>query len=77
VVRRDLGEGGAQVTERDDRYSERRELLGAGWEPKDAEGTVVWKSPANGYWYPQDLALQLAREQAGNHVPNRRGGETP
>jgi hypothetical protein len=67
---------GDAVTERDDRFAERRELIVAGWEPKDAAGTVVWKSPANGYCYPQDLALQLARERAGNHVSNRRGGGT-
>jgi hypothetical protein len=75
-VRRDLGEGGAQVTERDDRYSERRELIAAGWDPRDVEGRLVWQSPANGYWYPQDLALQLAREQAGKQVPKRPGGGT-
>jgi hypothetical protein len=64
------------VTERDDRYSERRELITAGWDPRDVEGRVVWQNPANGYWYPQDLALQLAREQASNDAPNRRGGGT-
>ena len=61
------------MTERDDRYTERRELVGAGWEPRDAGGTVVWKSPANGYFYPHDLALQLAGEQASNDVPKRPG----
>jgi len=64
------------VTEQNDKYSERRELVGEGWEPKDVEGTVVWKSPANGYFYPQDLAIQLAREGAANDVRNRRGGGT-
>jgi hypothetical protein len=64
------------LTVQNDRYSERRELVGEGWEPKDVEGTVVWKSPANGYWYPQDLALQLAREGAGNYIPKGRGGGT-
>jgi hypothetical protein len=63
------------VTEGDNRYAERRELIGAGWEPRDAEGTVVWKNPANGYFYPHELALQLARAQAGNNVPERPGGE--
>jgi hypothetical protein len=62
------------VTEQDDKYAERRELVAAGWEPKDAEDTVVWKSPSNGYWYPQDLAVQLSRTQAGNHAPKRRRG---
>jgi hypothetical protein len=75
-VRRDLGEGGAQVTERDDRYSERRELIAAGWDPREVEGRVVWKSPVNGYWYPQDLALQLAREGASNHISKGRGSGT-
>jgi hypothetical protein len=64
------------VTDQNDKYSERRELVGAGWEPKDAEGTVVWKSPVNGYFYPQDLALQLARERASNHISKGRGGGT-
>ena len=64
------------MTERDDRFAERRELIAAGWDPRDVDGRVVWQSPANGYWYPQDLALQLAREQASNHDPNRWGGET-
>jgi hypothetical protein len=57
-----------------DRYAERRELVEAGWEPKDAGGTVVWKNPANDYWYPQDLALRLARETVGNGLPRRRRG---
>jgi hypothetical protein len=65
------------VTERDDRYAERRELVGAGWEPRDAEGTVVWKNPANGYFYPHALALQLARAQTGEHMPKGPGGEEP
>ena len=64
------------MTERDDRYSERRQLITAGWDPREVEGTFVWKSPANGYWHPQDLALRLAREQAGNDVPKRRRGGT-
>jgi hypothetical protein len=64
------------VTDQNDKYSERRELVGAGWEPKDAEGTVVWKSPVNGYFYPQDLALQLAREGASNHISKGRGSGT-
>ena len=61
------------MTERKDRYAEDRELVGAGWEPRDARRTVVWKSPANGYFYPHDLALRLVRKQASNDVPKRRG----
>jgi hypothetical protein len=64
------------VTDQNDKYSERRELIVAGWDPRDVEGRVVWQSPANGYWYPQDLALQLAREQAGNNVSKGQGGTT-
>jgi hypothetical protein len=64
------------VTERDDRYLEPSELIAAGWDPRDVEGRVVWKSPANVYWYSQDLALQLAREGVGNDVPKRREGGT-
>ena len=65
------------MTDQGDRYSERRELLAAGWEPKDAEGTVGWRSPANDYFYPQDLALRLAREQSGNPKPRRPENPTP
>jgi hypothetical protein len=62
------------VKERGDRFAERRELVGAGWEPREVEGTVVWKNPANGYFYPHSLALQLSREQAGGRATRRPGG---
>jgi hypothetical protein len=68
------------VTDRNDTYAERVELVGAGWEPRDAEGTVVWRSPANGYFYPQGLAVRLIREQPGDHGPEegpRRPGGGP
>ncbi len=55
------------MTDHDAKYSERRELVSAGWEPKDAEGTVVWRNPENGYFYPHGLAFRLMREQAGDH----------
>jgi hypothetical protein len=60
------------MTENENRFAERRELVGAGWEPQDVEGTVVWKNPANDYWYPHNLTLQLAREQAGNGAASGR-----
>jgi hypothetical protein len=59
------------VTDQNDTYAERRELVSAGWEPRDAEGTVVWRSPANGYFYPQWVAIRLMREQAGDHGPEK------
>ena len=64
------------MTERSgaDRYAERRELVEAGWEPKDTGGTVVWKNPATDYWYPQDMAIRLAREPGGNKAPRRPRG---
>jgi hypothetical protein len=52
-------------------YAERGELIDAGWEPKDAEGTVVWRNPANGYFYPHGLAVRLMREQADDHGPEQ------
>ena len=64
------------MTEGSDRYAERRELLEAGWEPRDAEGTVVWRNPANDYFYPQDLALRLAREQSGGRATGGPSDET-
>ena len=66
------------MTDHNARYAERGELVAAGWEPKDAEGTVVWRNPANGYFYPHGLALRLMREQAGENGlekgPRRPGG---
>jgi hypothetical protein len=59
------------VSTNPDKYAERRELIAAGWEPKDREGTVVWKNPQNGYWYPHDLAVDLARGTSGAGHPNR------
>ena len=59
------------MTDQNDTYAERRELVSAGWEPRDAEGTVVWRSPANGYFYPQWVAIRLMREQAGDHGPEK------
>lgn len=61
------------MTDQDARYAEDRELVGAGWDPRDAGRTIVWKSPANGYFYPHDLALRLARKQTSNDVPKRPG----
>jgi hypothetical protein len=59
------------VTDHDAIYAERVELVSAGWEPRDAEGTVVWRNPANGYFYPQGLAVRLMREQSGDHGPEK------
>ena len=59
------------MTDHNAMYAERRELVGAGWEPRDAEGTVVWRNPVNGYFYPHGLALQLMREQAGDSGPEK------
>ena len=54
---------GADVNE-GDKYADRRKLVAAGWEPKDRKGTVIWRSPRNGYWYPQNLAIDLLRDRA-------------
>jgi hypothetical protein len=62
------------VREQGDRFAERRELVGAGWEPREVENTVVWKNPANGYFDPHSLALRLSREQAGGRATRRPGG---
>ena len=61
------------MTDHNSTYAERGELVGAGWEPKDAEGTVVRRNPANGYFYPHGLAVRLMREQAGDDGPEKAG----
>ena len=59
------------MTDHNAMYAERGELVGAGWEPKDAEGTVVWRNPASGYWYPHWLAFRLMRELSGENGPEK------
>lgn len=51
--------------------SERRELLAAGWQPKDKGGKTVWRNPKNGFWYPQQVAVALL----GQDIPEEPEGE--
>jgi hypothetical protein len=51
------------------RYTEHRELLEAGWEPKERGGETVWRNPENDLWYPQGVAIALLREGADTDVP--------
>ena len=37
-----------------------RKLQAAGWKPKERCGKIIWQSPENGFWYSQEMALQLS-----------------
>ncbi len=45
---------------------EQRELLEeAGWEPIESGGEAAWRRPGGLFLYPADVALRLARGEAG------------
>jgi len=35
---------------------EERGLMGAGWEPKERGGLVIWANPETGFYYSQEVA---------------------
>ena len=43
--------------------AERRELEAAGWKPIERMDKIVWRNPASGYLYPQDVAIRRVREE--------------
>ena len=45
------------------------ELRAAGWEPKERAGKAIWQSPDNGFYYLQDLAVAMVREELKSYVP--------
>ena len=34
-----------------------RRLIRAGWKPKQRSNKTIWRSPENGFWYAQEIAL--------------------
>ena len=45
---------------------EERNLIGAGWEPKERGGLVIWANPDTGFYCSQEVALH--RLDAGQGV---------
>jgi len=45
----------------EDSHPEVRNLIAGGWKPKEHCGKTIWESPENGFWYSQDMALELLR----------------
>jgi hypothetical protein len=39
------------------------QLAVAGWNPKGRCGKTIYQSPRNGFWYSQEMALVLLRQQ--------------
>ena len=45
----------------EDSRPEVRNLIAVGWKPKERCGKTIWGSPENGFWYSQEMALELLR----------------
>ena len=56
------------------RGSESRRLLAAGWKPKGRCGKVIWKCPANGFYYSQEVAIHSLNGSITN--TNTKAGQT-
>ena len=48
---------------------EQLELEAAGWEPKERAGQVIWKSPNNGFYYAQGVAVEIIGGGLAPYIP--------
>ena len=53
--------GDCEKSEISEKSPEHRRLLAAGWKPKARCGEVIWASPQSGFWYCQEVALEVLR----------------
>lgn len=53
---------------------ERLELEKAGWKRLEREGETVWRTPENGFVYPQGVAIAMVREGVNPDVPKEPEG---
>ena len=51
--------------ERSAKSPEHLRLLAAGWVLKVRSGKTIWASPQTGFWYCEEMALQLLRLDEG------------
>ena len=67
---------GVQATEkvRGLQGDEERTLIRAGWASKERCGLTIWERPDNGFYYSQEMALAIVREEAKLYVPRCFGG---
>lgn len=54
-----FGEGATSV--RSVKIPVHRRLVAAGWEAKARCGKTIWASPQTGYWYSEEMAVELLR----------------
>jgi hypothetical protein len=52
---------------------EERGLIGAGWEPKERGGVVIWANPETGFYSSQEAALVSLRGPRSRKLPNVHG----
>jgi hypothetical protein len=53
----------------DERDREHMELRAVGWEPVERGGVAIWQCPDHGFYYSQDVAVELVREGTKPYVP--------
>jgi hypothetical protein len=71
AVRDIVADVGCEESEISEESSEYRRLIAAKWEPKVRMSKIIWESPQSGFWYGQEMALELLRLEEG---PPVRGG---
>ena len=50
------------------------ELRAVGWESVERDGVAIWQCPDHGFYYSQDVAVELVREGTKPYVPKCLGG---
>jgi hypothetical protein len=60
-----LPSGGSEISEESAKSLEHRRLLAGGWVAKARCGKIIWASPQTGFWYSEEMALQLLRLDQG------------
>ena len=56
---------GCEVSEISEKPPEHWRLLASGWTPKVRGGKTIWVSPQTGFWYGEEVALELLRLDEG------------
>ena len=52
---------GCEKSAKSAKSPEHRLLLAAGWASKTRGGKVIWASSQTGFWYSEEIALELLR----------------
>ncbi len=58
-------EARCEISEISEKTAGHRRLLAAGWEPRVRCGKTIWASPQSGFWYSEEMALELLQLDRG------------